>query len=60
MVEQENVDFCFVEIAMVIALFLVEIRLSLSSCIALSCAVFTGPARQDRPVLDHMVGVVDN
>ena len=40
MVEQEHVDFCFVEIAMVIALFLEEIRIALSSCIALSCAVF--------------------
>ncbi len=29
MVEQEHVDFCFVEIAMVIALFLVEIRIAL-------------------------------
>ena len=32
--EQENDDFCFVEIAMVIALFLVEIRNALSSSIA--------------------------
>jgi hypothetical protein len=40
MVEQEHVDFCFVEIAMVIALFLVKIRIALSSCIALSCALF--------------------
>ena len=55
MVEQENDDFCFVEIAMVIALFLVEIRIALSSCIALSCAVFTGPTGPDRPVLDHIL-----